>query len=134
VPTGSVGVNIPLPDFWTNLNIEFVPFIDFQIRLQFKWFDQEAWSSPSAFNAALAFSPVRPREIRGGYRTQRRLACPKCKGPNAAWMNVEGFRSEEEFIQKKEVFMRELEASCPQHYSQYALRLSDDPMGAYPGS
>jgi hypothetical protein len=136
VPTGG-SVNVLLSDFWSNYKMDFVPSIDFQLRIQVKWLNREAWLEPIVCHANLDVSPNGLREIGAGYSTQRRLACPKCKGQLIPlWMNVTGTKTEEEFQERKRKYLDELTASCPQHYSQYALKSADgdcDSMGAYPG-
>ena len=126
--------NVCLPPFWRDFTIDLAPSIDFQVRVQIKWLDRQEWLEPIVAHAQLEVSPNSGglREISLGYCTQRRFECPKCKA-SAVWMNVNGISSEVEFQKKKATFLEELRESCPQHFSQYALNLSDDTMGAYPG-
>ncbi len=136
VPVGGA-VNVFLPTFWRDFRIDFVPTIDFQVRLQIKWLDREEWLEPSVFHAQLDASPNGLRDIGSGYVTQRRFGCPRCNGQLIPlWMDVSGTRSEAGFQERKGKYLEELRASCPQHYSQYALKLPDgdwEPLGAYPG-
>ena len=126
--------NVFLPPFWREFNINLVPSIDFQVRIQIKWLDRQEWLQPIVAHAQLEVSPTSGglREIGEGYCTQRQFECPKCKA-SAVWMNVNGISSEAEFQKNKATFLEELMASCPRHFSQYALMLSDDSVGAYPG-
>jgi len=133
-PVGGGSGNVFLPSFWRDFKINLVPSIDFQVRIQIKWIDRQSWLPPIVAHAQLEVSPNSGglREIGLGYRTQRQIECPKCKA-SAVWMNVNGISSEDEFQEKKATFLEELRESCPQHFSQYALNLSDDTLGAYPG-